>query len=310
MSNLFPSPEVAQAEPGSLPRNIVESFPARKAEVGALSVRRILPVRQRRMVGPWCFFDRFGPLSFAAGKAMDVAPHPHIGLQTVSWLLEGEVLHNDSLGSESLLHPGELHVMTAGVGIAHSEETPSEHSGKLDGIQLWVALPDAFRHSIPSFAHYTDIPVAEFPGGCAAVMMGEMAGVRSSARVFSHLIASELAIHSGERFVVPLDRRFEHGIVILEGEVEFERRSLASDALHYLGTDRDELSLFSRGPARMLLFGGSPFGETIVMWWNFVARTNEEIQQSRMDWELHRFREVNGYRGPREEAPPLDLRLK
>ena len=169
MSNLFPLPaaETAGAErPASL---TFESFPARSAEVGALTVRRILPVHQRRMVGPWCFFDRFGPMSFASGKPMDVAPHPHIGLQTVSWLMSGEILHNDSTGGEGLLHPGELNLMTAGAGIAHSEETPPTQSGKLDGVQLWVALPETHRNMAPFFMHYP-LKMPERIGNSAAVL--------------------------------------------------------------------------------------------------------------------------------------------
>src|SRR5882762_10044661 len=151
MSNLIPSPDVSVSIPPSSAGPAIEAFPSRKAEVGVLSVRRALPVRQRRTIGPWCFFDHFGPIRFTAGKPMDVAPHPHIGLQTVSWLFEGEVLHNDSLGSQGLLHAGELNLMTAGAGIAHAEETPSAPSGTLNGVQLWVALPDPHRHSAPSF---------------------------------------------------------------------------------------------------------------------------------------------------------------
>src|SRR2546428_4857967 len=154
MSNLFPSFAAETAGGERSASHTLESFPARRAEVGAMTVRRILPVRERRMIGPWCFFDRFGPMSFTFGKPMDVAPHPHIGLQTVSWLLSGEVLHNDSTGGEGLLHPGELNLMTAGAGIAHSEETPPTESGKLDGGQLLVAPAEAHRHMAPLLMPY------------------------------------------------------------------------------------------------------------------------------------------------------------
>ena len=311
MSNLFPSfaPETAGEERSA--SLTLESFPARKAEVGALTVRRILPVRERRMIGPWCFFDRFGPMSFASGKPMDVAPHPHIGLQTVSWLLSGEVMHNDSTGGQGLLHPGELNLMTAGAGIAHAEQTPPAQSGKLDGVQLWVALHDAYRHSEPSFTHYSDIPVAELSGGHVTVIMGELANLRSPTKTLSPLVASQVVIYKGAELELPLDPAFEHAFVILDGDASFEKQPLPPDTLHYLGIDRDELSFSSREGARVLLLGGPPFGETLLMWWNFVARTAQEIEDAREDWAQHRrFGDVKAYRGLRLEAPPLRLRLK
>jgi redox-sensitive bicupin YhaK (pirin superfamily) len=310
VSNLFPlvAPDAAGKERAA--SLTLESFPARTAEVGALTVRRILPVRERRMVGPWCFFDRFGPMSFVFGKPMDVAPHPHIGLQTVSWLLSGEIMHNDSAGGQGLLHPGELNLMTAGAGIAHAEETPPAQSGKLDGVQLWVALPDAHRHSEPSFTHYSDIPVAELPGGRLVVIMGEAANVRSPAKTLSPIVALEVVVDKGAELELPLDPAFEHAFVILEGDSAFEKRSLPRDTLHYLGIARDRLSFFSREGARLLLLGGPPFGETVLMWWNFVARTTQEIEDAREDWLQHRrFGDATAYRGPRLEAPPLHVNL-
>src|SRR6185295_11452800 len=139
----------------------LQSFPSRELAVGALSVWRALPVKDKRLIGPWCFLDRFGPLSFTEGKPMDVAPHPHIGLQTVSWLLEGEIIHHDSLGCEGLIRPGGVNVMTAGNGIAHAEETPRDNSGVLNGTQLWVALPEAQRKIAPSFQHIEKVPEVE-----------------------------------------------------------------------------------------------------------------------------------------------------
>jgi len=311
MSNLIPSADVSVSIPPSSAGPAIEAFPCRKAEVGVLSVRRALPVRQRRTIGPWCFFDHFGPIEFIDGKPMDVAPHPHIGLQTVSWLFEGEVLHRDSLGSEALLHPGELNLMTAGAGIAHAEETPLEHSRRLHGVQLWIALPEIHRRTTPLFAHHTDILTNEIPGGRVTVIMGQVDGVHSPAKAFSTLIAFELVVNKSEKVHVPLDRSFEHGMVVVAGQADLEGQSLDPDTLYYLGVDRDELSLTSRGGARVMVVGGAPFGESIVMWWNFVARTNQEIQQAREDWAQHRrFGDVSAYRGPRLEAPPLEFRPK
>src|SRR4051812_23164276 len=144
---------------------VFEGFRARETRLGTLRILRALPIRQRRLVGAWCFLDRFGPLSFSDAKPMDVAPHPHIGLQTVSWLLQGEVIHNDSLGNEALLRPGGVNVMTSGGGIAHAEETPRKNSGLLSGVQLWIALPDANRNGEASFQHIDEVPIIEQAGG-------------------------------------------------------------------------------------------------------------------------------------------------
>jgi redox-sensitive bicupin YhaK (pirin superfamily) len=156
----------------------IQSLPARHTELGALRILRALPRSQRRMVGPWCFLDRYGPLRFTSEKAMDVAPHPHIGLQTVSWLLEGEIIHRDSLGCEALMHAGQLNLMTAGRGIAHSEETPRANSGTLSGVQLWVALPDAQRDTPPAFHHYSSLPTLEVAVGTVTLIAGTCWDIR------------------------------------------------------------------------------------------------------------------------------------
>ena len=143
------------------PRRCVEPYENRELTLGTLKISRALPVAGRRMIGAWCFLDRFGPLSFSSGRPMDVAPHPHMGLQTVTWLLEGEVAHDDSLRSEALLRPGGVNVMTSGHAIAHAERTPADHSGRLNGVQLWTALPDHSRHGAASFQHVAQVPVIE-----------------------------------------------------------------------------------------------------------------------------------------------------
>ena len=255
------------------------------------------------MVGPWCFLDRYGPLTFRDEKPMDVAPHPHIGLQTVSWLLEGEVLHRDSLGSEAMIRPGELNLMTAGRGIAHSEETPRRSSGRLSGVQLWVAQPESSRHGDPAFAHHADLPIHDLRGGTATVILGESDGLRSPAHVFSDIVGLDLSIR--DRLTIPLNREFEHALFVLDGQAELEGQKLEPDILYYVGTQREELQLVSRN-ARVLLIGGRPFGETILMWWNFVGRTHDEIAAAREDWtHRERFGEVTGYSGPCLDAPAL-----
>lgn len=310
MSNLSPvaTPEPGAAEVSGHPS--IEAYPARASELGALKIRRLLPVRGRRLVGPWCFLDRYGPLSFGPGKPMDVAPHPHMGLQTVSWLLEGEVVHNDSLASEGLLRPGELGLMTAGSGIAHSEQTPRDNTGKLNGIQLWVALPDAHRHVAPSYHHLRTLPLLELPGGRVNLIMGDLLGQRSPALACSPMLGAALTVDSGAALELPLDPGFEHAVILLSGDLSVEGQNLEADTLYYLGMARSEIAFRTRRGARAMIIGGAPFGETILMWWNFVARTPEEIGDARTEWQQHRrFGDVNAYSGPRLTAPEL-LRLR
>ncbi|HJR15134.1 MAG TPA: pirin family protein [Rhodanobacteraceae bacterium] len=307
MSNLLPNEESERCESCPDARPEILSYPARLADLGAgLTVSRSLPVRQHRLVGPWCFLDHYGPMEFAERKAMDVAPHPHIGLQTVSWLFAGEALHNDSLGFQGTVRPGELNLMTAGKGIAHSEETPPENSGRLHGLQLWVALPEAERHREPGFDHYTDLPVLEPGGGRAQVFMGELNGTASGTRAYSPLVGADLHVGGNSTLRLALDPEWEHALVIIDGDVSLDGTRLAPDALHYLGTRRSGLELVSKNSAHAVLIGGAPFGESIVMWWNFVARTADEISAAREDWEQHRrFGDVKAYRGRRLPAPPL-----
>ena len=283
-----------------------DAYPTREIALGELLVRRALPIREHRLVGPWCFLDRFGPLSFTAGKPMDVAPHPHIGLQTVSWLLEGEIAHDDSLGSASLLRPGGVNVMTSGDGIAHAEQTPRDHTGRLNGVQLWTALPDAVRRGAAAFAHVGEVPIVERPGGVARVFAGALFEARLVQPYFSPLLGADLQVHAGRTLDAPLDPGFEHAVLVLEGDAAIDGQPLAGDTMYYLGCARSSLELSSRAGARVLLIGGPPFGETILMWWNFVARAPEELALARADWEARqRFGEVAAYRGARLDAPPL-----
>jgi redox-sensitive bicupin YhaK (pirin superfamily) len=310
MSNLAPTStaEPCVSEPTSTPT--LEALPGRTSDLGGLPIRRLLPRSGRRLVGPWCFLDSFGPLTFSSGKAMDVAPHPHTGLQTVTWLLEGAVLHNDSLGSQALAVPGVLNLMTAGSGIAHAEETPSRNDGRLRGVQLWVALPHASRETAPSFDQHRDLPVVELDGGRATVIMGQLGGARSPARAFSPILGAEVRGEPERRVALPLLPEFEHALVPLAGDCRLDGQALSVDTLYYLGCGRRELLLVSgQRPMRALLLGGAPFGETILMWWNFVARTTDEIVEAREDWEAgRRFGAVGAYDGSRLPAPPFVAR--
>jgi redox-sensitive bicupin YhaK (pirin superfamily) len=309
MSNLSPSlgPDVCEGQPSAAGIQEVEPI---VVDLGSIHVRRLLPRRERRLVGPWCFLDVFGP-AMAEGRAMDVPPHPHIGLQTVTWLFEGEVLHKDSLGSEALAVPGALNLMTAGRGIAHSEESPPGARGRLHGLQLWVALPDAHREVAPAFEHYADRPTVDVPGGRVTVILGRLWEVHPPGRAFSPILGAEIAADRAPRVVIPLNPAFEHAVVPIDAGFAIEDRRLVPDRLYYLGTGRDEVCLPVEAGhrPRALLLGGAPLGETIVMWWNFVARTTEEIVAARDDWQAgRRFREVRAYAGPRLEAPAFVAR--
>ena len=285
--------------------SVFERFPAHETSLGTLEILRALPIRQKRLVGPWCFLDRFGPLSFSDAKPMDVAPHPHIGLQTVSWLLQGEIVHNDSLGNEALLRVGGVNIMTSGGGIAHAEETPRKNSGLLNGVQLWIALPDADRNGQASFQHIGEVPIIEQAGGMVSVFAGSMPGCSSPTKHFSTVLGVDIALHARGRLELPLDPSFENAALLLTGDAEINGQSIDSTNLYYLGTSRSSVEFKSRDGCRVLLLGGPPFPEKILMWWNFVARTPEEIAQARSDWQSHqRFGEVR-YRGLRLDAPPL-----
>jgi redox-sensitive bicupin YhaK (pirin superfamily) len=286
---------------------VAERIATRDAVLGeGMTIRRALPARQRRMVGAWCFLDHFGPVDVSGGDGLRVGPHPHIGLQTVTWPLAGEILHRDSLGCTQRIRPGQLNLMTAGRGISHSEESPAERPAGLHGAQLWIALPDAERSREPAFEHHPDLPVVRRDGVTVTVLLGEALGERSPGRIFSPLVGLDLATGEKTTASVPLEAGFEYGALVLEGEASVEGAALAIGTFLYLGCGRTALCLTTAAPARVLVIGGTPFGEEVLLWWNFVARTRAEIAAARSEWETGRgFGEVRGYPGPRLAAPPL-----
>ncbi len=256
---------------------------ARTGHVGELVVHRALPARQRRTVGAWCFFDHMGPASYSVDARYDVAPHPHIGLQTVTWLFEGAMVHRDSLGSEQMIRPGQLNLMTAGRGLAHSEENPGLTSGDLHGVQLWVALPSGVREGPSAFEHHEDLPVVEVAHGEITLLLGALAGTTSPARTFSELVGAQVRLGPGET-TVPLVASFEHAIVVTRGALKVDGAPIEPGRWAYLGTGRGEVALRAREETTAILVGGVPFDETIVMWWNFVARTHQEITDAYESW--------------------------
>ena len=278
---------------------------ARVARVGDMTVRRLLPLRLRRSVGAWCFVDHYGPMSVDGVTGMRVPPHPHIGLQTVTWLLAGNVLHRDSLGSEQMLRPGQLNLMTAGRGIAHSEESPAEHDPLLHGVQLWVALPDAFRHTAPAFAHHADLPSAGIGGFEATVFVGSLGGAQSPATMFSEIVGAELAAARDASANVPLAPSHEHVVFAAAGSAVVAGTNLHPGQLIHLDTGRERVAVAAPAGTRLILLGGVPLGETLLMWWNLVARTPEEIEAAVAGWREGRFGLVAGYDGAPLPAPPL-----
>jgi redox-sensitive bicupin YhaK (pirin superfamily) len=280
--------------PGHPAAPCVEIGDSRASRVGAVPVRRALPRRQRRTVGPWCFADHMGPVQVTEEHGLDIGPHPHTGLHTVTWLIAGDVLHRDSLGTEQLIRPGQLNLMTAGRGVSHSEEAASGYRGPLHGVQLWVAQPEQTRFTEPAFAHHAVLPEAELDSTTVTVLAGSFGGVSSPARQDSPLVGVDAVVRPGVS-VWPLRPDFEHGLVVLAGEVAVDGRPVSSDRFAYLGLGRDELALDAVEPARVLLLGGVPFGEPILMWWNFVARTRAEITGAYEQWRAEdgRFCEVS-----------------
>jgi redox-sensitive bicupin YhaK (pirin superfamily) len=291
-----------------------ETLAPREVPLGgprAMTVRRTLPHRDRRMVGAWCFVDHYGPDSVHDG-GMFVPPHPHTGLQTVSWLLSGEVLHHDSLGSEQVIRPGQLNLMTAGRGIAHAEVTPPASTERLHGVQLWVALPSSSRDTAATFEHHAELPTVGLPGGVATVIVGDFAGVRSAATTFTDLLGVELALGAGADVEVPVRPDHEHALLALDEDVTIGEAAVSHGALHYLPPGPNEIRVRALRASRVLLLGGLPFEETVVMWWNFLGTDHDSIAAARADWQSSspRFGEVPGY-DSRLAAPALPgTRLK
>jgi redox-sensitive bicupin YhaK (pirin superfamily) len=283
----------------------------RSSDLGAgLVVNRLLPQRALRMVGPWCFLDLIGPVTFAPGTGLNVAPHPHIGLQTVTWLASGAVLHKDSLGYEQRIASGQLNLMTAGAGIAHSEESPPDCQDPLFGVQFWVALPQSAECCEPGFEHLSDLPRFERDGVQGCVIMGSLGHLISPARTYSPLLAAEFLSDGGGELIQELDLVFDYGLCVLTGTVTMQGEACSPEPLQagefcFLGGGRSTLSLSLSPGARCVLLGGKPFAEPVKLWWNFVGHHEKTIRAALDDWNAQRrFLPVRAYQGPALKAPP------
>jgi len=282
----------------------------RHGTVGGLPGTRVLPTAGRRSVGAWCFVDLLGPADLVAPDPLEIGPHPHMGLATVTWLLAGEALHTDSLGTEQVIRAGQLNLMTAGHGISHAELAARPPFG---GAQLWIAQPEATRHGTSAFEHHAELPRVALTGSGgtaeATLLVGSLAGATSPARADTPLLGADLALRPG-RTVLPLDRRFEHAVAPLDRPVLVGDEVVEPGWLALLPPGADELVLAVRGAAdgpaaRVLLLGGEPLDAPLAMWWNFVGRTRDELTRAWRDWNLRteRFGAVASTL-PRIEAPP------
>jgi len=249
----------------------------------AMTVRRTLPQRQRSLIGAWCFLDHYGPDDVDASQGMVVPPHPHTGLQTVSWLFTGEIEHRDSAGHHATVRPGELNLMTAGRGISHSEySTPGTTT--LHGAQLWLALPDSDRQVEPTFEHFAPEPVTA-EGWEARVFIGSLLGSTSPVMTYSPLLGAELTLAGGTTLRVPVDPSYELGVLVDFGSLTLDGKPVAAHELGFLDPGAESIELTTAEETRLLLLGGPPFGEKIVMWWNYIGREHEEVVAYRAEWE-------------------------
>ena len=318
MSNLEKNPVVERSRDLPAEGSTITVLEPREVPLGgprAMSVRRTLPQRGRSLIGAWCFVDHYGPEL----TRMVVPPHPHTGLQTVSWLFAGDIDHRDSVGSHATVRPGQLNLMTAGSGIAHSEVSPAAPV-LLHGAQLWIALPDDARHGHPFFETFVPQPF-DLDGATVRVFIGSLAGATSTARVFTELVGAQVDVPPLTTVEIPVDPRFEHGVLVDEGDVSVDGTPVPVAHLGYVAPGTGILTVSTgAAPARVLLIGGVPLGESIVMWWNFIGRSHDEIAGFRQQWQDEvidggrgdgRFGTVAGYDGDALPAPELPtVRLK
>ncbi|WP_336930953.1 pirin family protein [Acinetobacter tandoii] len=290
----------------------IQEFPLRSAEIGQGTViKRALPSRHKRMIGAWCFLDHAGPVSFPQGDGLDVGPHPHIGLQTFTWMIEGTMMHTDSLGSKQLIRPKQVNLMTAGYGISHTEVAPATET-HMHAAQLWIALPDDKQNMAPRFDHYPELPTLEQDQVEFTVLVGEFLNVVSPVKVHTELLGVDMKALASTIIRLRLNPKFEYGFLALEGTAVVNGHELNDDNMLALEPGVTEITVELHEGARILLLGGEPFESAILLWWNFVGRTQEELQLAREQWvnQDERFGNIPDYDGPRLEAPVFPDKMK
>jgi len=291
--------------------NPITRIVARNADLGdGMMVHRILPSRQQRMVGAWCFLDHAGPVEFAPERGMHVGAHPHIGLQTFTWLIEGEVLHRDSLGNEQIIRPGQVNLMTAGRGVVHTEDSliDGQH---LHAVQLWIALPPDVQDCPPDFTHHPNPPQWKTNTATFTLLAGEYGGQIAPTRLYSPLLGLDITSPATATIDIDLRPDFEYGLLPLAGSVSLGDESFQADEFIYLGGGRESLRLNFAPDSKVLLLGGKPFAEPVLMWWNFVGFTKAAIAEAQRQWEQGeaRFGQVGDGQAPRLMPPPLPWRF-
>lgn len=301
-----PVDEFASVTPG-LGVSAIEVREGRSTQVGRMGVLRVLPTKGRRAVGPWCFVDLMRPEDLADPPPLEIGPHPHIGLATVTWLFDGSALHSDSLGTEQLIRPGQLNLMTAGRGIAHAElgvDRPTAGAAGIMGAQMWLAQPEGTRHGGSRFEHLGELPVADLGSGEARVLVGGTAGASSPAAVDHPTVGLDVTFRSSVS--IPTESSYEYGVVPVDRPMKVEDAVVEPGSLALVPAGFEELRVEVRGgEARLLVLGGAPLGAELKMWWNFVARTTDEITEAWRAWRDHddeRFGPVHSRLG-RIDAP-------
>lgn len=292
--------------------NEFKAIPLRKAEIGhGTIIKRALPSREKRMIGAWCFLDHAGPVEFPAGDGLDIGPHPHIGLQTFTWMIDGTVMHMDSLGSEQLIRPKQVNLMTAGYGISHTEVAPVTET-RMHTAQLWIALPDDQRNMPPRFDHYPVLPTLQKDGTCITILVGDYLGQSSPVEVYSALLALDIEAVDDVDVVLELNPQFEYGVLVLDHQAVINGHELTQENMLVIETTHDNLHLQMQKGSRILLIGGEPFDSEILLWWNLVARSTEEIKTARDQWINHdaRFGDIPKYLGDRLVAPVMPEKMK
>lgn len=268
--------------------HVIEVREGRSTNIGALGIMRVLPTKNRRTIGPWCFVDLMQADDVDRPPPLEIGPHPHIGLATVTWLFTGSVLHSDSLGTEQLIRPGQLNLMTAGRGIAHAEEAVStdatwESTGTM-GVQMWLAQPEGTRHGSSAFQHLEELPLFELGNSRGQVLVGALGEAHSPAGFDHPTIGLDLVL-SGDT-TIPIETSFEHGVIPIDTPIKVGEDIVEPGSLAIVAAGIDHIRLSTRSaPARLMVIGGEPLGDQVKMWWNFVARTTEELTEAWRDWQ-------------------------